>query len=251
MKIQIFSDIHIEFRGDKPFQIPEADSDLVVLAGDIGVGVEGIEWAAGQSQRLGKQILYVPGNHEYYDNEITRHEGAMRERAEALGVVFLNEQVFDYQGYRFIGATLWTSFTDEDGAEDQFAIFQAKRAMADFHVIRMREQRLRPSHTQILHASAAHFIEQALSSISPGRAVVITHHAPSHRCGNPDFPFGPMSRAFSSNLDHLLGKSALWIYGHTHACFDQTLDGTRVVTNQLGYPYERNHGFDPNKVIEI
>src|SRR5690606_31997959 len=80
MKIQAFSNNHIEFRGDKPLQTPEADSDLVAVTGDIGDGVEVIEWPAGQSQRLGKQILYVPGNHEHYD----QYAGAVRERAEAL-----------------------------------------------------------------------------------------------------------------------------------------------------------------------
>lgn len=35
MKIQIFSDLHIEFQ---PFDITETDSDVIILAGDIHVG---------------------------------------------------------------------------------------------------------------------------------------------------------------------------------------------------------------------
>src|SRR5690554_55923 len=87
MKIQVFSDIHVECRADKSFQIPYSNSDLVVLAGDIGEGLLGITWAADQSQRLGKPVLYTAGNHEYYHHDITRHDDAMRRHAEQLGVV--------------------------------------------------------------------------------------------------------------------------------------------------------------------
>ena len=251
MKIQVFSDIHVECRADKSFQIPYSNSDLVVLAGDIGEGLLGITWAADQSQRLGKPVLYTAGNHEYYHHDITRHDDAMRRHAEQLGVVFLNRDVFEYQGVRFIGATLWTSFRDQNGKDDWFAMHQAKQCMADYRLIRMESRCLSPSYTQALHGAAVGFIEKMLDAGSPEKSVIVTHHSPSHRCGNPDFPFGPMTLAFSSSLDHLLGKSAVWIYGHTHACFDQTLSGTRVISNQLGYPNERNHGFDLQKVIEI
>jgi len=251
MKIQVLSDIHVEFRADKPFQIPPSDAHVIVLAGDIGEGLQGITWAADQSQRVGKQVVYVPGNHEYYNQDITRHDDAMRKHADALGVAFLNEDVFDYGGVRFVGATLWTSFKNECGKDDWFAMDQARRGLADYHLIRRGSTGLHPRHTQVLHASASQFIEKALDASSPDRTVVVTHHAPSHRCTNPDFPFGTMTRAFSSSLDNLLGKSAAWTYGHTHACFYETINGTQVISNQLGYPGERNHGFDPNKVIEI
>lgn len=251
MKLQLFSDIHVEFSPNSTFQIPTSDADLILLAGDIGEGLAGITWAAEQSQRAGKPVIYVPGNHEYYRHDITRHDDTMREHAQNLGVLFLNGDALDHKGYRIIGTTLWTSFQDDGGKDDWFAMDQAKRGMADYHCIWMESICLRPRYTQVLHASAVRFIEQQLANSSFDKSVVVTHHAPSHRCCNPDFPFSPMTRAFSSAVDHLLGKSALWLYGHTHASFDETLDGTRVISNQLGYPRERNHGFDPNKVIEI
>ena len=42
MKIRVFSDLHLEFQGWVP---PKSDADTVVLAGDVHVGVRGIEWA--------------------------------------------------------------------------------------------------------------------------------------------------------------------------------------------------------------
>ena len=42
MRIRVLSDLHLEFEDWNP---PKADADVVVLAGDIHVGVKGIEWA--------------------------------------------------------------------------------------------------------------------------------------------------------------------------------------------------------------
>jgi Icc-related predicted phosphoesterase len=75
--------------------------------------------------------------------------------------------------------------------------------------------------------------------------VVITHNAPvinpntKHR-GSPFMP------AFNS-LDMVevieRHQPALWIYGHTHECDDQTIGKTRIISNQLGYPGNSN-GFE-------
>lgn len=45
MKIRVLSDLHLEFTGYLPNELPLVGEDLVVLAGDIGAGVEGIRWA--------------------------------------------------------------------------------------------------------------------------------------------------------------------------------------------------------------
>lgn len=53
MKLHVLSDLHTEFAD---FDLPETDADVVVLAGDIGVGTGGSrldsEAAAGQARRL-------------------------------------------------------------------------------------------------------------------------------------------------------------------------------------------------------
>ena len=41
MKLHILNDLHIEF---EDFASPATDADVVILAGDIGVGVEGLRW---------------------------------------------------------------------------------------------------------------------------------------------------------------------------------------------------------------
>lgn len=61
MKIRVLSDLHLEFHDWTP---PQSDADIIVLAGDIHVGVHGIEWARRSFPLL--PVTYVPGNHEFY-----------------------------------------------------------------------------------------------------------------------------------------------------------------------------------------
>ena len=41
MKLHILNDLHIEFEAFAPLS---TDADVIVLAGDIGVGMEGLRW---------------------------------------------------------------------------------------------------------------------------------------------------------------------------------------------------------------
>ena len=47
MKLHVLSDLHTEFAA---FDLPETGADVVILAGDVGVGSGGLEWL--QKQRL-------------------------------------------------------------------------------------------------------------------------------------------------------------------------------------------------------
>ncbi len=56
MRIRILSDLHLEFQGLG--STPRCEADIVVLAGDIHVGVHGIEWARRSFPLL--PVVYVP-----------------------------------------------------------------------------------------------------------------------------------------------------------------------------------------------
>jgi predicted phosphohydrolase len=103
MKLQILSDLHTEFAEFSP---PETGADVVILAGDIGVGLGGIEWAA--SQFPNQPVIYVPGNHEYYGHDITLIDELVKQSPENIHV--LNNDAMVLNGVRFLGSTLWTDF---------------------------------------------------------------------------------------------------------------------------------------------
>lgn len=110
MKIRVLSDLHLE--NDEPDLIPHADADLVVLAGDIHNHALGLRWAA-ETFDPGVPVVYVPGNHEYYDGEFGALEAAMGDAAAQTDHVhFLNnETLVDPAGcWRVLGTTLWTDF---------------------------------------------------------------------------------------------------------------------------------------------
>jgi hypothetical protein len=56
MNLHILNDLHIEFEDFVP---PVADADVVILAGDIGVGMEGLRWA--EARFPDRPVIYVPG----------------------------------------------------------------------------------------------------------------------------------------------------------------------------------------------
>jgi predicted phosphodiesterase len=104
MKIQILSDVHNEF---SVLPIAHTNADVVILAGDIHLGNRGIDWA----QQFEKPVIYVPGNHEYYNGHLETVNQRIKEAAVGTNVYILDggdELVI--QGVRFLGGTLWTDF---------------------------------------------------------------------------------------------------------------------------------------------
>jgi len=61
MRLQVFSDLHLEFGRFEPTII---NADVVVLAGDIHQGTAGVKWARQYCHDC--PVIYVPGNHEFY-----------------------------------------------------------------------------------------------------------------------------------------------------------------------------------------
>ncbi|MNO43137.1 Calcineurin-like phosphoesterase [compost metagenome] len=64
MKILIYSDLHLEFADFEP---PDVRPDLVILAGDISTRARGVIWAC---YAFECPVLYVAGNHEYYQGHM-------------------------------------------------------------------------------------------------------------------------------------------------------------------------------------
>jgi Calcineurin-like phosphoesterase superfamily domain len=105
MRIRVLSDLHLEFKAWKP---PKANADIVVLAGDIHVGVKGIEWARRSFPSI--PIVYVAGNHEFYGEHIHDMTQDLLMEGRRLGVDVLDARSAVIGGVRFLGATLWTDF---------------------------------------------------------------------------------------------------------------------------------------------
>jgi predicted phosphodiesterase len=269
MRLLILSDLHLENSG--PCSVPAGlEYDAVALAGDIhNPGVRGIEWAARTFN--GKPVVYVPGNHEFYDQELLLQLDAMRRAAQGTNVHVLSRNSVVIDGVRFLGATLWTDFAlPVAGVTDiARALEVANRDVVDFQVIKMADpsiprhrgddvvrRRLRAEDTLAMHQVDRHWLRGELETGSPVPTVVVTHHAPSRGSVARRFASDWCTPAFVSELPpDFFGRASLWVHGHTHTAFDYQVCSCRVVSNPRGYRMRdgswENAQFNPGLVVEV
>ncbi|KON48577.1 hypothetical protein AL013_02395 [Mariprofundus ferrooxydans] len=240
MRIRVLSDIHLE---DGDFDVPDVEADVVVLAGDIGVGVEGILWA---KESFDLPVVYVAGNHEYHDSVFTmdEHMAMMKAAVEGSNVRVLDNNSVVIGGVRFLGTTLWT------GASQLLPCDQ--NIMMDWDV---DDGYFSVDSLQRIHSQNVEWLERELSNSYGGKTVVISHHAPSLSSVHQKYDKHPQKDCYVTSLEWLMGDNiALWVHGHTHDSFDYAVMGTRVVCNPRGYSDcngSENDAFDGMKVINI
>lgn len=238
MKIQVLSDLHLEFLSSS--QIDNLISniyphgDVLVLAGDIGnPSHSSYKFFLEKMNQQFPKIFLITGNHEYYGGSISSRNHLIHDICSSLNnVSFLSCSYEDYKGFRWIGTTLW-SRVDES---TRFRINDVRR-IQDFTIL----------HYNQLHQEAVDFLSTTLKNSISLPSIVITHHLPSHQLIHPRYQKEPdnyYNQWFASSLDPLLEKYTLqiplWIYGHTHDFFHGYLQQTQMVCNPLGYEEEKN-----------
>lgn len=253
MRIRILSDLHLEhFDGHR--DLPDAEADVIVLAGDIHSHAQGLYWAAERFSDV--PIVYVAGNHEYYASELSQLRTQLYDDARLLGIHFLDNDTVTIGGVRFLGTTLWTDFAlyDDDPEQDaQLTHELACQRMPDFRIIEHPPgETFTPEASQALHCKARTWLEAELAKSHDGPTVVVSHHAPLAACVPPQYRGNALSPAFASNMNDLMGQMALWIHGHVHEPLDIEANGTRVIANPGGYPGEFEEPlFVADLVVEV
>ncbi|MFC3106394.1 metallophosphoesterase [Undibacterium arcticum] len=245
MKIQIASDLHLEFlmQSHADYRIiDKTDADVLVLAGDIHNRTKAIEafrdWPV--------PVVYVHGNHEFYGQNLLKVQDALRVTAAGTNVHYLENDEYVLNGVRFLGCCLWTDY--ELTGDRPGAMFEARYGMRDHEVIRVADgKRFMPSHALALHKQSRKWLAQKLDEPFPGQTVVVTHHGPHPASIDEKFAGNPANPAFYSDLTPLMGKAALWIHGHSHASSRYNVAGTTVIANPCGYP-ENKRFKDPQYV---
>ncbi len=193
-------------------------------------------------QKWRKPVLYVTGNHEYYTGKPMNAED--KEFRAWLAnkhphVKLLLDEEFSVGGVNFFGGTMWTDFNGGDAR----AMAIAQAGINDFRLIRNPDQTpFRPADAIALHESFKSKLLNWFGRNLTGPRVIITHNAPVIN-PNTRHRGSPFMAAFNSlDMVELIERHqpALWVYGHTHACDDQTIGKTRIISNQLGYPGNSN-----------
>lgn len=239
MKLALYSDLHLEhFPNGRSLEAGAAD--VIVLAGDIHQGTAGLSWA--KQEFPNQQIIYVPGNHEYYQQVMTELRDEMASTARQLGIILLDNRSVIVDGVQFLGTTLWSDlalYDADKGFDRELSYAQIGSRVPDFRLIEQPlEQCFTPDESIRLHNEALCWLNAELVKPFAGKRVVISHHAPLAESIPEQYRGDLLSPAFASDLSGFMGQMDLWLHGHVHEPVDEVVDGTRVVANPGGYPDE-------------
>ncbi len=237
MTINYASDLHLEFEENSKFLkshpiIPTAD--ILVLAGDIGylghdtyISHPFWDWA---SENF-KQVLVVPGNHEFYGGyDLSNLRTGMEESIRKNVAWFYNKSI-TIDDVEFVLSPLWAKIPP-------LAEYIIQSRVSDFKLIKYNKKLLTPEVFNRLHAESVSFLKSSFENSTTLKRVVVTHHLPSELCMAAEFKGSILNGAFVSNLDDLVLESGVdyWIYGHSHRNMRERIIGnTKLVCNQLGY----------------
>ncbi len=253
MKLHILSDLHMEIM---PYKLQVFDADVIILAGDIAEGTNGIAWAASLLEATTANIIYIAGNHEFYHRELNEIRTQMLTLAQQHSRLhYLENDTVIINSVRFIGATIWTDFNLTRPEDQETTLRMSELSLTDFRLIQYKQSRFTVKDAIKLHLDSIKFIDTTLSEDFAGKTVVITHHAPSLKSVAPKYKDSFLKTYFASDLNHLLDRSDLWVHGHTHVKSDYQIGNTRVICNPRGRPDNQgqaeNTQFNPELVIEI
>ena len=235
MKIKLLSDLHIWKKQNEEYIFH--GEDVCILAGDIAEGFEGVEWAL-QNIPSHVQVLYIPGNHEYYMHDFTLlNERFLEHNTNTSHVRVLLNSYTDILGVRFVGTTLFTDF-NLYGTPTVSGMDWLMR-MNDSLYITNNKKSIGIQDYLNWHSEAVQFLEKETSSSPELKRVLITHYCPEWSISGK-FASCRLNPAFASKIPkHIHSKFFLHLHGHTHDSLDYTTSyGTRVLCNPKGYGNE-------------
>lgn len=260
-KIQIASDLHHELAATGssmscPITLVDNSVDVLVLAGDIHNQLRGIELYADYPA----PVVYVCGNHEFYDGEMPTLLSEMKRKAAGTSVRLLEKDEMVLGGVRFLGTCMWTDYHAFPLALSESMEFSQMHLLDHCRIRKPNRRRFEPEDAIAEQREALDFLVRKIREPFGGPTVVVTHHAPSARSVHPSEQKNPLVPAFTSNLEYLVSEADVWIHGHLHNSSDYELGNCRVICNPRGYPgrnrqhpelpYENAH-FQPAKVIDL
>ena len=240
MKVQYYSDLHLEFSSKLGQQVeisPEAD--VLVFAGDIHTSPKGLgKFWRRLRNKTDIPILFVPGNHEFYGHNIDEAIDEYYKICDMNKVTYLPLEPITINGYNFIGNTLYSDLSNPTEAINVYS------GLPDFKVVYKNGHLISIDDWQQMWLKDVGKLTTKLANFKDKdeleKTVVVTHFSPSFRLNGTRFQKSLLVYGFHSNLDHLLElyPPKLWIYGHTHDIVEIEINNCRIRTNPYGYKNE-------------
>lgn len=236
------------------------DIDVMCIAGDAGEPITNIVLLTQLLLEFPKlEIVYVPGNHDFYGMNIDR---ALEEYIWAdysLDRLHLltgyQYSAWEYNDFVFIGGTLWTDFCKGK----PHVMNKIQKGLHDYDEIMSGKDRKLITTNRIFneHNTQKKFIFKYLNKYSNKRRIVVTHHKPYLKdCITEGLTYG-YEVDMTSDLNECTNLPEVWISGHTHISEwkEKSFEHGSVlfVSNQFGYPSEdpAQTGFHKDCIIEL
>lgn len=270
MKIDVISDVHLEFGTYIPSNPNK--SDVLIMAGDI-VPIHHLEYDEShfidffeKCAKLYSKIIYIFGNHEYYHGDIRLElYNAKQYLGHINNLLIVNNEVVEIDDVSFFCGTMWT----DCNKEDPMTMLHLLQNMNDFRKIKDCSKAsmygvgeyLMPEDIVIEHKLFKNFLIKQLNrrGNSDKKCIVVTHHSPSVKSipedRKRDFH---MNGGYVTYMDEFIVMRPYikyWVYGHTHTPNEFRVGETTLINNSRGYvKYERGSDKDEPylpKTIEI
>ena len=252
MKIQYCSDLHLEFPENQKFltkNFLQPEGDVLVLAGDV-VTFQKAWKARGFFDFVCDQysgVYWVPGNHEYYGNDISDRASPLCEKLRD-NLYLVNNHSIVHAQVRLVFTTLWSRISPRNEWDIQ-------RNVSDFSHILCEGSKFTASRFSLLHEESLRFLKDTFCAAGQEPMVVVTHHVPTLMNYPKVYKNSLLTEAFAVELFDLITDSAVdcWIYGHHHVNTPEfKIGSTKMLTNQLGYVRRYEHGsFRRDAVVEV
>lgn len=243
VKIQLISDVHLEFKQNIPIS---PVGDILMLAGDIATveSMDSYDLFIGGCSKMYKYVVVIMGNHEYWsakgmEHAIKRYSSVCNKYSN---VHFLDKSFVDLEGFRILGCTLWTNIPSEHA-------YVIENVVNDYNRIKIkkggRKYKIKCADVQEWHFEEKRWLKSQIEQ-SNLPVIVVTHHSPLFERSPKSLDY-----AYHSDLSGLMcDKVKLWCHGHTHQYRNIKEGDTIILSNPVGYPKEET-GYLKEKFIEL
>jgi len=220
---------------------PVEIADVLVLPGDIwSLSDETCLRYLDEFRKWAIEIVYTPGNHEWYGTNPTNRGKEVLDKLYKEGLRVLGPdyyESFEYEGMRFVGSTCW--YPDTPLVRKKLMNWSDKAYIRDFEKWWEKFQLKERKHLW--------------ANMKDGD-IVVSHMLPTWNCVSHQFEADSYNCLYVADLQDLIAEKnpAIWLHGHSHEALDVIKGNTRFLRNPIGYPNEEMIRHPENvKILEI
>lgn len=251
-------DLHVELPENRRFVEalrPAREGDWLVVCGDVGEIMAGVDWALATLARRFRKVIWVPGNHELWtcpeDAVALRGDARYRhlvDRCRRLGIATPEDPypVWTGAGGPLVVAPLFTLYDYSFGANVAPTKAESLAAAYRAGIVCSDEVVLFPdpyeSREQWCRARVAYSERRLSAMAADGLPAVLVNHFPllaelTRPLRHPEF--AQWCGTLATATWHTRFRARAVVYGHLHIPRTTVHDGVPFVEVSLGYPLER------------